>query len=77
MFNRRKSADETPAAQRIAQINYETRVRDAATFALATGRGPDGRGVQKIVEEGRAAGIPAERLAKDADAIRAWVRSPR
>jgi hypothetical protein len=74
MFGRKQNTDTVPADQRIAQIHYETSVRDLAHFKLAAGKGPDARKVQEVIDRGRAAGIDPERLARDADAMRSWGR---
>lgn len=73
MFRRKNTAPEIPAGQRIAQIHYETTVRDVRTFAL-NGTAPDPAAVQQVIESGRAAGIPSDQLARDADAMRAWAK---
>jgi hypothetical protein len=72
MFSHKRDNTPAPSAgQRIAQLNYETTVRDMATFTL-NGTRPTPRQVQDAVESGRAAGISPQRLAQDADAMRAW-----
>jgi len=76
MFRRKQNNDTVPAGQRIAQIHYETSVRDLATFKLAAGNSPDARKIQEVIDRGRAAGIDPARLAQDADAMRSWGRRP-
>lgn len=76
MFRRKQSTDTIPTDQRIAQLHYETSVRDHASFTLATGNGPDAREIQQVIERGRAAGIAPEQLARDADTMRAWGKRP-
>jgi len=74
MFGRNRAAAPAPSAdQRIAQIHYETSVRDMRTFAL-NGTAPDPAAVQRVIESGRTAGIDPQTLAHDADAMRAWAR---